>query len=164
MHLQLNADWFLPSEASLKRTLIEKLISKLLENRSQELNSTNCDNENQSSGVPENNQREMGTEFLPQNFHTPIGQHEINSGSQGIEMTLLAAASVRMQCVNDSSLVLREFFEPGASAGSMLPQYQSFSQPSSNYHINGTISTREVITILLICTEIIFKMSDVYFP
>ncbi|KAL5847009.1 hypothetical protein ACOSQ3_010533 [Xanthoceras sorbifolium] len=143
----LNGDWFLPSEASLKRTLIEKLIYELLENRSRELNSTVCDTEHQTPRVPENSQNEMAVEFLSENCCSPIAHHEINSqAGQGIEITLLTAASMKnLQCVHDSGLVLRELFEPGAPAGSLLPQYQSFGQTSSNYHLNGTTSTREQV-------------------
>ncbi|KAK3231045.1 hypothetical protein Dsin_002926 [Dipteronia sinensis] len=141
----LNGDWFLPTEASLKRTLIEKLIFELIENRSGELNSTVFDNEHQSSRLPENNQNEMAVDFLSENCRPSIAQHEINSqASQSIEITLLPATSMRnLPCVNDSGLVLREFFESGASTGSLLPQYQSFGQPSSNYDHNGTTSMRE---------------------
>ncbi|KAK4852495.1 hypothetical protein QYF36_024645 [Acer negundo] len=141
----LNGDWFLPTEASLKRTLIEKLVFELLENRDLELNSTVFDNEHQSSRVPENNQNEMAVDFLSENCRPSIAQHEINSqASEGIEITLLPATSMRnLPCINDSGLVLREFFESGASTGSLLPQYQSFGQPSSNYDHNGTTSMRE---------------------
>ncbi|KAK0577772.1 hypothetical protein LWI29_038369 [Acer saccharum] len=140
----LNGDWFLPTEASLKRTLIEKLIFELLENRDLELNSTVFDNDHPSR-VPENNQNEMAVDFLSENCRPSIAQHEINSqASQSIEITLLPATSMRnLPCVNDSGLVLREFFESGASTGSLLPQYQSFGQPSSNYDHNGTTSLRE---------------------
>ncbi|KAK2659907.1 hypothetical protein Ddye_006440 [Dipteronia dyeriana] len=141
----LNGNWFLPTEASLKRTLIEKLIFELLENRDLELNSSVFDNEHQSFRVPENNQNEMAVDFLSENCRPLIAQHEINSqASQGIEITLLPATSMRnLPCVNDSGLVLREFFESGASTGSLLPQYRSFGQPSSNFDHNGATSMRE---------------------
>ncbi|PQQ14037.1 hypothetical protein Pyn_37763 [Prunus yedoensis var. nudiflora] len=43
------------------------------------------------------------------------------------------------ECVSDEGLVLREFFEPGATPGSLFGQYQSFDQKSSFYLLNGAI-------------------------
>ncbi|KAJ0025204.1 hypothetical protein Pint_08478 [Pistacia integerrima] len=143
----LNVDWFPPSEASLKRTLIQKLIFELLENRSREVPLAVCHNELQSSRFPKNSENETGLNLLSERSSSSFAQHGNLSNSRvsrGIEITLLGAASARnMQCVNDSGLVLREFFEPGATAGALLAQYQSFGQPSSFYHLNGAMSTRE---------------------
>ncbi|XP_044511692.1 probable ubiquitin-like-specific protease 2B isoform X3 [Mangifera indica] len=143
----LNVDWFPPSEASLKRTLIQKLIFELLENRSREVTSDVCHNEHQSSRFPKNSENETGGDYVSERCCSSIAQHGNLSNSQtsrGIEITLLGAASARnLQCVNDSGMVLREFFEPGATAGALLTQFQSFGQPSSYYPLNGAISAKE---------------------
>ncbi|KAJ4701455.1 putative Cysteine proteinases superfamily protein [Melia azedarach] len=142
----LNVNWFPPAEASLKRTLIERLIFGLLQNRSEEATSNVCHDKHQLSRFPENNQNEMGVEFLSEKCNATITQQgnlSNSQASQGIGITLLGATSMRnLQCVNDSGLVLREFIEPGATT-SLLAQYQSYGQPSSYYHLNGDVSARE---------------------
>ncbi|KAE8684571.1 hypothetical protein F3Y22_tig00111127pilonHSYRG00057 [Hibiscus syriacus] len=58
-------------------------------------------------------------------------------------MTLLASSSMRnMETVNDSGLVLREFFDPEVTTGSLLG-FQSFDQQPSCYSMNEAISPRE---------------------
>lgn len=137
----LNVDWFPPGEASLKRSLIQKLISGLLQKRSGV-----CLDKHQSPRFLENNVNEMCLEFLSEKCSAATAQPgnlSNSQASQGIEITLLGATSVRnLQCVNDSSLVLKELHEPGVAAGSLLA-YQSFGEPSSYYHLNGAVSTRE---------------------
>ncbi|KAJ6954682.1 ubiquitin-like-specific protease 2B isoform X1 [Populus alba x Populus x berolinensis] len=142
----LNGDWFPPAEASLKRTLIQRLISELLQNRSQEVSSGGCSNEPQSD-FSEMNGKESGLGLVSERC-TPAGACHVNLSSsdpgQGIEITLLEASSVRnSHCVDDSGLVLREFFEPGVAAGSLLTQCPSFNQSSSYYHLNDTMSQIE---------------------
>ncbi|XVF39637.1 hypothetical protein PTKIN_Ptkin01aG0049700 [Pterospermum kingtungense] len=132
----LNLGWFPPTEASLKRTLIQKLIFELLEIRSGEISSSDRSGEDHSSKSP--GKIENGAEFISDGFN-------LNSQTnQGIEMTLLASSSMRnMESVSDSGLVLREFFEPGVTTGSLLGQFQPFDQQSSYYNMNGSISPRE---------------------
>ncbi|KAJ7006942.1 ubiquitin-like-specific protease 2B isoform X1 [Populus alba x Populus x berolinensis] len=142
----LNGDWFPPAEASLKRTLIQRLISELLQNRSREVSSGGCSNERQSD-FSEMNGKESGLGLVSERC-TPAGACHVNLSSsdpgQGIEITLLEASSVRnSHCVDDSGLVLREFFEPGVAAGSLLAQCPSFNQSSSYYHLNDTMSQIE---------------------
>ncbi|XP_044475243.1 probable ubiquitin-like-specific protease 2B isoform X3 [Mangifera indica] len=143
----LNVDWFPPSEASLKRTLVQKLIFELLENRSREGTSAVCHNEHQSSTFHKNSENETVTDFLSERCGSLITQRGNLSNSRascGIEINVLGATSARkLQCVNDSGLFLREFFEPAATAGALLEQYQSFGQPPSYFHLNGAISKRE---------------------
>ncbi|XP_068312831.1 probable ubiquitin-like-specific protease 2B isoform X4 [Pyrus communis] len=55
----LNANWFLPSEASLKRTLIQRLIFKLLEDRCRGVSSAASSDEDQAK-FPECNKHETG--------------------------------------------------------------------------------------------------------
>ncbi|WOL01399.1 hypothetical protein Cni_G10115 [Canna indica] len=63
----LSADWFLPSEASLKRTLIRKLIYELLNDSSEKVNPITSSNEHPTtSGYPANNiEQEQHVELLP---------------------------------------------------------------------------------------------------
>ncbi|XP_048437415.1 probable ubiquitin-like-specific protease 2B isoform X3 [Pyrus x bretschneideri] len=55
----LNANWFLPSEASLKRTLIQRLIFELLEDRCRGVSSAASSDEDQAK-FPECNKHETG--------------------------------------------------------------------------------------------------------
>ncbi|KAE8666763.1 putative ubiquitin-like-specific protease 2B [Hibiscus syriacus] len=141
----LNLDWFPPTEASLKRTLIQKIIFELLEIRSQEISSSNYSDEPHLSKFHEKIDNENGLEFVSKSFSPEVASDgNLNSQvSQGIEMTLLASSSMRnMETVNDSGLVLREFFDPGVTTGSFLG-FQSFDQQPSCYSMNGAISPRE---------------------
>ncbi|GLU16085.1 hypothetical protein SLE2022_325350 [Rubroshorea leprosula] len=143
----LNVDWFPPTEASLKRTLIQRLIFELLETRREEITSSECSDEQRSSKFQEKNNTETGVQLLSERCSREIACHGNSPNSQaghGIEMTLLEASSMRnLHCDNDSGMVLREFFEPGAASGALLGQYQSFDQQSSYYHLNGAISSEE---------------------
>ncbi|CAK7347257.1 unnamed protein product [Dovyalis caffra] len=128
---QLNGDWFPPAEASLKRTLIQRLISELLQNRSLEVSSGGCSDEPQPN-FPEIDAKESGLELVSDR-RTPGGACRVNLSSsdpgQGIEITLLEASS--------------GIFEPGVAAGPLLAQCPSFDQPSSYYHLNGAMSQIE---------------------
>eukprot|EP00258_Populus_trichocarpa_P040429 XP_024456448.1 probable ubiquitin-like-specific protease 2B isoform X6 [Populus trichocarpa] len=142
----LNGDWFPPAEASLKRTLIQRLISELLQNCSREVSSSGCSSEQQSN-FPEINGKESGLELVSDRY-SPDGACRVNLSSsdhgQGIEITLLGVSPMRnSHCVNDPGLVLREFFDPEVAAGSLLAQCPSFDQPSSYHHLNGTRSQIE---------------------
>ncbi|KAB2045151.1 hypothetical protein ES319_D01G140800v1 [Gossypium barbadense] len=141
----LNLDWFPPTDASLKRTLIQKLIFELLEIRSRDISSSHCSDENISSKSSENIENENGVEFITESFSPEVaynGNLDSQVG-QGIEMTLLASSSMRNTgSVNDSGLVLREFFDPGVTAGPLLGQFQSFDHPPY-YNLNGAISPTE---------------------
>ncbi|XP_024169264.1 probable ubiquitin-like-specific protease 2B isoform X1 [Rosa chinensis] len=136
----LNANWFLPSEASLKRTLIQRLIFDLIENRYREVCLPACSDGDQSK-YQGCNQLEIGAKFLSGRSSPAIACQENISTSQadhGIEMTLLPTSSLRSsECVSDAGLVLREFFQSGETAGSLFGQYQSFEQKSPFYHPNG---------------------------
>ncbi|XP_057993644.1 probable ubiquitin-like-specific protease 2B isoform X2 [Hevea brasiliensis] len=138
----LNVDWFPPAEASLKRTLIQRLISELLENCHRELSSGDCSDEPECS-LPENNEKETRVQFVSEECTPAVACHgnlSTSDASQGIEITLLEASSVRnSDCVNDPGLVLREFFEPGVAAGSLLAHCSSFDQ-QSYYRLNGAMS------------------------
>ncbi|KAF3971118.1 hypothetical protein CMV_005247 [Castanea mollissima] len=142
----LDVNWFPPAEASLKRTLIQKLISELLKNRSPEVSSAACSDEDELSEFPVNNKSETGVEFFSQRCSPAIApQCNLSSSQagQGIEMTVLSVSSISSQCVNDTGLVLKEFLESGATAGSLLGRLPSFDHPSSYYHLNGPMSATE---------------------
>ncbi|XP_050213418.1 probable ubiquitin-like-specific protease 2B isoform X2 [Mercurialis annua] len=137
----LSMDWFPPAEASLKRTLIQKLISVLVENRLRGFSSGDCSDEPESSSL-ENNAKETRVQFFSERCPQAEACHGNLSSSdaaKGIEITLLEASMRNSECINDSGLVLREFFEPGAAAGSLLGQCSSFEQPAF-YTLNGAMS------------------------
>ncbi|XP_057974627.1 probable ubiquitin-like-specific protease 2B isoform X2 [Malania oleifera] len=141
----LNVNWFPPSEASLKRVLIQRLIYDILENRSQETSPRGCSNEQWLKFQENKIENGAGVEFVEERFSPAKACHGNLSSSQtgqGIEITLLATSSVRnSQCVGDSGLVLREFFEPGAAAGSFLDgRYQSFEPTASFHRLNDAMA------------------------
>ncbi|KAL0797573.1 hypothetical protein Bca101_052747 [Brassica carinata] len=143
----LYLNWFPPAEASLKRTLIEKLIFQLLENRSREV----INEQNQSCESPVAVNNNTGIEVLS-GRRTPLidcnGNMTQTQDEQGIEMTLLERSSMRdMQAVNDSGTVLRDLFDSGDNnTGSLLGQLQqTFQEPSSFYHpSNNSLATEQV--------------------
>uniref|UniRef100_A0A2P2M089 Uncharacterized protein MANES_02G145000 n=3 Tax=Rhizophora mucronata TaxID=61149 RepID=A0A2P2M089_RHIMU len=127
----LTVDWFPPAEASLKRTLIMRLISELLENNPR---GGDFSDEPQSDS-PNDGEKETGLEFVSERCSPAVSCHGNASNCeavQGIEITLLQTSCTRnSECVNDPGLVLREFFEPGVGA-----QCSSFDQSSSYYRLN----------------------------
>uniref|UniRef100_A0A5B6Z6E4 Putative ubiquitin-like-specific protease 2B isoform X2 n=1 Tax=Davidia involucrata TaxID=16924 RepID=A0A5B6Z6E4_DAVIN len=133
----LNIDWFPPEEASLKRALIWRLIYELLENRSQEISPASCGDKHCISNYPASkNENENGVDCLSERCGPVKSCHGnllSSRAGQGIEITLLPTSSLRIsQCASDSGLVLREFFKPGATAGSFLDgQYQTFDPTAS---------------------------------
>ncbi|CAH2038454.1 unnamed protein product [Thlaspi arvense] len=143
----LYLNWFPPAEASLKRTLIQKLIFELLENRSREV--SNDQNQSCESPVPVNNN--TGIEVLSKRC-TPVidcnGNMTQMQDDQGIEMTLLERSSMRnVQAVDDSGMVLRDLFDSGDNnTGSLLGQLQqTYEEPSSFYHVgNNSLGTEHV--------------------
>ncbi|XP_010277496.1 PREDICTED: probable ubiquitin-like-specific protease 2B [Nelumbo nucifera] len=118
----LSMDWFPPSEASLKRAHIQKLIHEILDDQSQKAPSTFCGDEHQSFKFIEKNDTENTMEFVTEK-HSPAktfhGNSSCSTAEQGIEIKLLASPSLGgVQCSKDSGLVFRELFEPGAISGS----------------------------------------------
>ncbi|CAN0873435.1 Probable ubiquitin-like-specific protease 2B [Linum grandiflorum] len=134
----LSWDWFLPVEASLKRTLIQKLISELLENRNKVVSSGDdgCKEQiNSQDGCIESSVDIVAKKDAPS-----IGGHRNSSSfqaGQGIGMTLLETSSMRnAECVGDPSMVVRELVEPGVGCS-------SFDQSSSYYQLNGAVGPVE---------------------
>ncbi|KAF8024754.1 hypothetical protein BT93_F1813 [Corymbia citriodora subsp. variegata] len=131
----LSTDWFLPVEASLKRTVIQKLIYELLDFRPHNASSADCIEENQSSRILDVRNENKCVDYTEK--HSPVAACD-----KGIEISLLSDPSMRnSQCLNESGLVLRELLEPGAAAGSFLGRCFSFDQPA--YYLNGSLSAVE---------------------
>ncbi|CAN6542888.1 unnamed protein product [Malus baccata var. baccata] len=142
----LNANWFLPSEASLKRTLIQRLIFELLEDRCRGVSSAASSDEDQAK-FPECNKHETGVQSFSGRCGPAIACQENMSSSQagqGIEITLLSSTSLRSsECVKDAGFVIQELFEPGATPNSLFGEYQSFDQKSSFCRLNGAVPLLE---------------------
>ncbi|XP_010254528.1 PREDICTED: probable ubiquitin-like-specific protease 2B isoform X1 [Nelumbo nucifera] len=137
----LNMDWFLPSEASLKRAYIKKIIHEILEDQLQKVPSTACGDENHSEFLKKNNDTENTVEFLSEKL-SPVKPSDISSScstaERGIEIKLLSASSL------GGSQCTRELLEPGASAGSFPDgQYQLFDQAEPLQRLNSAISPVE---------------------
>lgn len=136
-------DWFLPEEAYLKRTLIQKLIFKLLKDRSGVSTTEYSDDHH----YIENNENRTGVHFLGKGFDSVVnGEPTTSHAGQGIEITLLSPSS---SLDPHSGMVLRDLFEPGATAGELLEQCQSFHHKSSDYRLNGSMFPIEVFTLLV---------------
>ncbi|KAM1734517.1 hypothetical protein ACFX11_019985 [Malus domestica] len=142
----LNANWFLPSEASLKRTLIQRLIFELLEDRCRGVSSAASNDEDQAK-FPECYKHETGVQSFSGRCGPAIACQENMSSSQagqGIEITLLSSTSLRSsECVKDAGFVIQELFEPGATPNSLFGEYQSFDQKSSFCRLNGAVPLLE---------------------
>ncbi|KAL2520727.1 putative ubiquitin-like-specific protease 2B [Forsythia ovata] len=117
----LNADWFPPGEASLKRAHIERLIHDLLENHL-EGSSPSCGSyKNCSSNIPETtNDSGNPIEFLLQRtspFKSFNRSLFCSQPREGFEMSSLLTSSLKnSQCASYSGLVLKEFLEPGSAS------------------------------------------------
>ncbi|KAI6689227.1 hypothetical protein NL676_026055 [Syzygium grande] len=137
----LSTDWFLPVEASLKRTVIQKLIYELLDFRPHNASSADCTEENQSSRILEVRNENKCVDSTEK--HSPVAACDsVAQVDKGIEISLLSDPSMRnSQGLNESGLVLRELFEPGAATGSFLGRCLSFDQPA--YFLNGPLSAVE---------------------
>ncbi|KAM7253085.1 hypothetical protein ACFE04_025703 [Oxalis oulophora] len=138
----LNANWFPSPEVSLKRALIQRLIFEVIENQLWETTSAVFDDD-QSSKFPNDVRNENSVEVVSVKCNPRVACHgslPTSGADQGIEIetTLLKSACLKnVQSVNESSsLVLRDLFEPGISAGPTIGQFESFAQPSY-YHLSS---------------------------
>ncbi|KAJ4832833.1 hypothetical protein Tsubulata_001914 [Turnera subulata] len=133
----LNTDWFPPAEASLKRTLIQRLISDLLDKRSREASSS-AEPESRCQGKVE---KQSEPNFVSEKCPSTLSHMNLpnSEAGHGIEITLLEAASLRNSQSLHDPLVLRDLLEPGVSATSLLAQCSSLEQPSY-YRLNGAMS------------------------
>ncbi|KAK9286910.1 hypothetical protein L1049_015317 [Liquidambar formosana] len=118
----LNRDWFLPTEASLKRAHIQKLIYELLEDSSQKVSPTDGNVKYPSSQSADPNEQETDVELFEEVCSSTKTCHDNASSFNAVpdmEITLLSASPSRgIQCIRESGFSLREF-EPGAVAGSL---------------------------------------------
>ncbi|XP_054788715.1 probable ubiquitin-like-specific protease 2B isoform X2 [Prosopis cineraria] len=131
----LNVHWFPPAEAYLKRTLIQRLVFELLKDH------CNVSTSEYSGGPHDvhylgNDENRTGVLCLERGFSSSgiNGLSTSSHAAQGIEITLLSPSSLDP----NSGVVLRELFEPGASAG-LLEQCQSFDHRSSDYRLNNSM-------------------------
>ena len=143
-------DWFLPAEAYLKRTLIQRLISELVENQcSREISSSDGSDDHQ---YIENIENGSGIEHLEFNRAS-----KPSHAGEGIEMTLLSGSSfLDPQSFNNPGMVLKDLFEPGTTAGTTSAQCQSFDQRSSDYPFDNAIFSMEVCTYIFLHVHLFF--------
>jgi len=140
----LNGDWFPAAEPSLKRVQIQNLIREILENE----NSPAACSGNPCSSISNypvsNSEIETGVELISERCSpSKRGRGKSSSSPAGdrIEITLLPSSS---QFAGDSGLVLREFLEEGATAGSFLDgQFPTFDRQESFSEFKGVMSAVE---------------------
>ncbi|KAK6940247.1 Ulp1 protease family, C-terminal catalytic domain [Dillenia turbinata] len=135
----LGDNWFPPAEASIKRVQIQRLIYDLLGCDSQTCPAASID-EPKTKIVENCKENETGAERC-----SPAETcHENSKGSragQGIEIELLPTSLKSSQCMSDSGLVLREFFEAGTSEGSFFDgPYRQFERMSSFDQFKSTMT------------------------
>ncbi|KAK4802333.1 hypothetical protein SAY86_000536 [Trapa natans] len=127
----LNADWFLPSEASLKRTVIQKLIYGLLDGQSRGTFPANFSDKHLSPEILETKVKNRCTvETLAGMSNAVIPCLSVPEANKENEIDLLVDPSVRnSQCAsNESGFVLKELFNPSSSGGVFLGHCQSFNE------------------------------------
>ncbi|KAJ1416411.1 Ulp1 protease family, C-terminal catalytic domain [Sesbania bispinosa] len=138
----LNLDWFPPAEAYLKRTLIQKLVFELVKNHGSHEGFSSDYSDGHHSSENNGNRTEVHCQVIN-------GESSTSHSGQGIEITLLSASSsLDPQSFNTSGMVLKELFEPGATAETILGYCQSFDQRSSDHRLNGSIFSVEEETDL----------------
>ncbi|XP_028802157.1 probable ubiquitin-like-specific protease 2B [Neltuma alba] len=130
----LNMHWFPPAEAYLKRTLIQRLIFELLKDRCNVSASEYSDGPHDVHYLG-NNENRTGVQCLEKGYNSAgiNGLPTTSHAAEGIEITLLSSSS---SLDPNSGVVLRELFEPGATA-ELLEQCQSFDHRSSDYRLNN---------------------------
>lgn len=138
----LHMAWFPPSEASLKRTLIQKLIYELLIDNSEEILPGAEDKGHQGFPFMDNHiKKETGVDFF--NEHHMVGNscHDLLScpnDNQGIQMELLGNPGAT-DYVQNSGLVL-ELFDAGTTVGSFPDgQCEPLDQLTSFNKFNGVV-------------------------
>ncbi|KAI8548395.1 hypothetical protein RHMOL_Rhmol07G0270800 [Rhododendron molle] len=141
---QLNGDWFPAAEPSLKRVLIQNLICEILEKENSPAACIGNPCSSVSNYPVSNSEIETGVELISERCSpSKRCRGKLSSSPEGdrIEITLLPSSS---QCAGDSGLVLREFFEEGATTGSFLHgQFPTFDRAASFSEFNGVMSAME---------------------
>lgn len=113
------------------------------------MSSSDCSDDHR---YKENNENQTGVDCLEINRDSTTSH-----AGKGIEITLLSgSSSMDPQSLNNSGLVLKELFEQGATAGTVLGQCQSFDPRSTDFRFNGSIFPVEVcmsicLHVLLFC-------------
>jgi sentrin-specific protease 7 len=132
---QLNRNWFLPVEASLKRACIQKLIREILEDRS-------------STQFSDPYEEETGVEFLEEISSSVSGTG--TDTDTGINISVTTKSPMRVahqQQPGELGLNSRNLFEPGTSA-------RSFSSEdcwqTGTIHGSSCMSPVEVIVLSLL--------------
>ncbi|KAK4387681.1 putative ubiquitin-like-specific protease 2B [Sesamum angolense] len=149
----LQADWFPPGEASMKRAHIERLINDLLDTQSEDCCPPGGNGMHFSPEGPNSaHGYENGVEFSAKSGSLR-GCHEssLHQVEQGIEMTLLPASSIRnAQCNQSSGLVLKELFKQ-ASASETFDRaaWGAFEGRASLHEFKRPVSLSETFSALL---------------
>ncbi|KAF7138762.1 hypothetical protein RHSIM_Rhsim07G0211800 [Rhododendron simsii] len=140
----LNGDWFPAAEPSLKRVQIQNLICEILEKENSPAACSGNPCSSVSNYPASNSEIETGVELISERCSPSKrcrGKLSSSPEGDGIEITLLPSSS---QCAGDSGLVLREFFEEGATTGSFLHgQFPTFDRAASFSEFNGVMSAME---------------------
>ncbi|KAG5541885.1 hypothetical protein RHGRI_021650 [Rhododendron griersonianum] len=140
----LNGDWFPAAEPSLKRVEIQNLICGILEKENSPAACSGNPCSSVSNYPASNSEIETGVELISERCSPSKrcrGKLSSSPEGDGIEITLLPSSS---QCAGDSGLVLREFFEEGATTGSFLHgQFPTFDRAASFSEFNGVMSAME---------------------
>jgi sentrin-specific protease 7 len=130
----LTTDWFQPSEASLKRALIQRLIYNLLDDSSPEKSPPRIDHRNyeQIPDIPKSNHinNDMPIELLSERCVGTKSSSDLmmrcENDDDGTELSLLPTTSSSIKNPHcDSGLASRGFFYSESSVGSLLAFNQS---------------------------------------
>ncbi|KAL3830387.1 hypothetical protein ACJIZ3_019189 [Penstemon smallii] len=162
----LQADWFPPGEASMKRAHVERLIGRLLDNHSEDCSPSGGNDVHCSLEGPKTAHDYEGVEQSEKcrplrGFHGTSLCSEV--GGQGIEMTLLPASSIMdTQCTRSTGLVLKELFESGSTSESFNDApWGGFERRNSLHEYKRPVSNMEeeveASECLLVQTESTFQ-------
>ncbi|XP_074587123.1 putative ubiquitin-like-specific protease 2A [Curcuma longa] len=117
----LSADWFLPSEASLKRSHIRKLIRDLLSETSHNFNpSTSCNGNASTSVYPGNNLEQKHGELLSVSPDKDA-MDAASSPDRGDGIKLLRSSIV--PCDKEAGFLFPEFLESAPESNLPLPEH-----------------------------------------
>ncbi|XP_042491302.1 probable ubiquitin-like-specific protease 2B isoform X2 [Macadamia integrifolia] len=133
----LTMHWFLPAEASFKRSLLKKMIYETLEEYSGKVPQPASSNKQCSFEFREDNENKNGVEILSKE-RSPKNICQSNSSStaeRGIEIKLLPISPRGpVQCSMNLGLVYRELFTSGATAGSSPEGHPRPSERIESFH------------------------------
>ncbi|KAL9254467.1 putative ubiquitin-like-specific protease 2B, partial [Drosera capensis] len=115
----LSSDWFFPSEVSLKRAYIQRLICDLLQSHAQANTNTSCGNEHGSSELPETSKN---VDLVSNRKIDLVSNRKIQRKVSGDSLYDLSRLEIRMDVLTQSSLRdcdvtyggMREVFEAEA--------------------------------------------------